>query len=303
MNVFSATFDAIGVANQVTVTDERVLEDAVAVARAEVAALDEACSRFREDSELARVNRTGEGVVSPLLLDAVEAALMSAETTDGLVDPTVGGAMQALGYDRDFDVIVRGLTPTFELRPASGWRTVAVDRSSSRIRLRRGGELDLGATAKAFASDRIAHTIYAATRSSVLVSLGGDIACAGLSPDGGWPILVTDDSRAHDGVGQVVSIRDGGLATSSITVRRWRSGNVEMHHIIDPRTGAPARGVWRTVSVAADTCLAANTAATAAIVMGATAPAWLEERGLAARLVRVDGDVVAVGGWPEQVAS
>ena len=209
--------------------------------------------------------------------------------------------MRALGYDRDFDVVVhRGATPTFALRPASGWRSVVVDREASTVRLRRGTELDLGATAKAFAADRIAKAIRRATRASVLVSLGGDISVAGPAPEGGWPVLVTDDSRARDARGQTVAIESGGLATSSTTVRRWRAGAVEVHHIVDPVTGAPAAETWRTVSVAAPTCLAANIAATAAIVIGAAAPIWLEQRGRAARLIRPDGAIALTGGWPSQ---
>jgi thiamine biosynthesis lipoprotein len=165
------------------------------------------------------------------------------------------------------------------------------------VQLRRGTELDLGATAKAFAADRIAALVYESTGSDVLVSLGGDIAVQG-APPRGWPIRVTDDHRTAEGYGQTVAIAAGGLATSSTTVRRWRAGRVEAHHIVDPATGAPAAEHWRTISVAAPTCVAANTAATAAIVKGARAVHWLEGRGHAARLVAVDGSVVYVGGWP-----
>jgi FAD:protein FMN transferase len=301
MEAHSASFEAIGVTNQVTVAHEPVLASALAIARAEVAALDEACSRFRDDSELARLNRTAGGAASTLLLDAVETALAAAATTGGAVDPTVGPAMRALGYDRDFDVVVRlGARATFELLPATGWRSVRVDRAAATIRMPRGTELDLGATAKALAADRIAHAVVAATGSPALVSLGGDIAVAGDPPAGGWPILITDDARAENARGQVVAIEAGGLATSSTTVRRWRAGTSELHHIVDPATGAPAAGHWRTVSVAAPTCVAANTAATAAIVRGLDAVRWLEERRLAARLVRPDGRVVYTGGWPPE---
>ncbi len=103
--------------------------------------------------------------------------------------------------------------------------------------------------------------------------------------------------------GQVVAIREGGLATSSTTVRRWKAGRTQVHHIVDPSTGAPAVEHWRTASVTAKTCLEANAAATAAIVLGPRAPAWLEARGLAARLLRLDGRVQAIGGWPEDIAS
>jgi FAD:protein FMN transferase len=303
----SATFDAIGVTNQVTVTDRRALAPALAIAEAEVAALDLACSRFRGDSELALLNgsRGRPTTVSPLLLAALQVALGAARDTDGLVDPTVGAAMRGIGYDSDFAVVVaRGTHPTFTLVPAAGWRSVQVDAEHARVRLRRGTELDLGATAKAFAADRIAASISASTGSDVLVSLGGDIAVQG-APPGGWPILVTDDHRTAGGCGhtaggpgQTVAILEGGLATSSTTVRRWRAGRVEAHHIVDPATGAPAAEHWRTISVAAPTCVEANTAATAAIVEGARAVAWLEARGHAARLVAVDGFVVRVGDWP-----
>ena len=159
-----------------------------------------------------------------------------------------------------------------------------------------GLEVDqVGATAKAYAADAIADLIHLETGSPALVSLGGDVAVAG---EAGWPLLVTDSSRAHHAAGEVVEIRRGGLATSSTTVRRWVAGEVELHHIVDPATGAPASESWRTVSVAAESCTAANVAATAAIVHGDRAASWLASRGVAARLVRPDGDVVTVGGWP-----
>jgi len=297
---YTAAFDAIGVTNEITVVDPAALPEAARIARVELAALDDACSRFRDDSELARLNASGAATVSTLLLDAVVVALDAARRSQGLVDPTVGGALRALGYDRDFDVLVRdGVSPRFELVPASGWQSVMVDGEARTVSLRPGTELDLGATAKAFAADRIAERARAATGASVLVSLGGDVAVAGRPPDEGWPVLVTDDSRSRSGVGQTVAIRDGGLATSSTTVRRWRAGSVDLHHIVHPATGAPVSDVWRTVTVAAGSCVDANVAATAAIVRGDGAPMWLESLGLAARLIRADGEVVRAGDWPD----
>jgi FAD:protein FMN transferase len=299
----TAAFEAIGVTCQVTVTDADALSDALRIARLEVAAIDGACSRFRDDSELSRLNHRGSGAVSPLLLAAIETALSAAAKSDGLVDPTVGKAMRSIGYDRDFDVLVRtGADPVLELVPASGWQSVAVDPERSSVTLRHGTELDLGATAKAFAADRIARSVYETSGVGALVSLGGDIAVAGAPPSEGWPVRVTDDHRRSDGEGQTVSIHEGGLATSSTTVRRWRAGDVEMHHIVDPATGAPALETWRTVTVAAASCVDANTAATAAILRGATAPAWLDALGLSARLVQPDGTVARTVGWPEERA-
>jgi thiamine biosynthesis lipoprotein len=133
----------------------------------------------------------------------------------------------------------------------------------------------------------------------MLVSLGGDIATAGPAPAGGWAIHVTDDHRdGPDAPGQTITIQSGGVATSSIVTRRWRHGERVMHHVLDPRSGRPVRGPWRTVSVAAATCAEANIASTAALVLGDDAPAWLAEHGLPARLVGRNGSVVVQGGWP-----
>lgn len=297
----SAAFDAIGVRNEVVVDSPDALDRAVAVARAEVAALDRACSRFRDDSELADVNRrSGTAVaVGPLLLSVAEAALHAAAATGGLVDPTVGRALEGLGYDRDFRLVhgssLRSLRPV----PAAGWRRVLIDRRAGTIRIPRRSSLDLGAVAKAYAADRIAARIRTETGANALVGLGGDVAVAG-APGGGWPVLVTDDHRADGPAGQVVAVSGGGLATSSTTVRRWRAAGRDVHHLVDPASGLPAAECWRTVSVAAATCVDANAAATAAIVMGESAPAWLEGLGLAARLVRSNGSVTVVAGWPPE---
>jgi thiamine biosynthesis lipoprotein len=133
----------------------------------------------------------------------------------------------------------------------------------------------------------------------VLVSLGGDVSVAGDAPDEGWHIQIAEDSRAAiTPEGETIAIRAGGVATSSTTVRRWRRGGVELHHIIDPSTGLPAAGPWRTVSVVAGNCVDANIAATAAIVRGAAAVAWLDGAGLPARLVDRNGATTRVGGWP-----
>ena len=121
------------------------------------------------------------------------------------------------------------------------------------------------------------------------------------SPPHGWPVRVTDDhADAPDAPGQSVAVRSGGLATSSTTVRRWTAGDARLHHILDPRTGAPARGPWRTVSVAAASCVDANIASTAAVIRGDAAPAWLDEAGLPARLLAHDGTVTLTAGWPSE---
>jgi thiamine biosynthesis lipoprotein len=162
-----------------------------------------------------------------------------------------------------------------------------------------GVSLDLGATAKALAADRAATEAHRAAGAGVLVGLSGDLAAAGPCPLEGWAILLAEDHRAaHDGPGPRVTIRSGGLATSSTGIRRWRLGDEELHHLVDPRTGLPSRSRWRTVSVAAASCVEANAASTAAIVMSESAEEWLLARHLPARLVESSGEVRAIGGWP-----
>jgi thiamine biosynthesis lipoprotein len=240
--------------------------------------------------------------VGPLLLEAVQVALRAARLTDGDVDPTVGEALIALGYDRDFaEVRARGApVRSFSLASAPGWRTVVLDRERSTIRVPRGVRLDLGATAKALAADRAATAATEDAGCGVLVGLGGDFSIAGQPPEHGWRIRVTDDHRSEpEAPGQWIALRSGGLATSSTTTRRWRAAEGTAHHLVDPATGAPAADVWRTVSVTAATCLDANIASTAAIVRGERAVSWLTTLALPSRLVRIDETVVHIAGWPQ----
>ena len=252
-----------------------------------------------------RLNRhAGDEVeVGPYLLTALEVALGAAEATDGAVDPTVGEALRLAGYDRTF-ALVRlrdGRLVHVSAAPGGGWRRIEVDRERRTVRIPAGAEVDLGATAKALATDRAARRAAEATGDGALVSIGGDVAVAGAAPAEGWSVGLADDHAAPfpDG-GPAVSVRSGGLATSGTCVRNWATASGRAHHIIDPRTGVPAVSPWRTVSVAAASCVDANTASTAAVVLGEAAPEWLATRRLPARLVGEDGDVIRVAGWPEE---
>jgi thiamine biosynthesis lipoprotein len=293
----------------VVASDGDRLPDAVDAVGVTVDAFDLACSRFREDSELSALNRAGGQAVrvSRLLLEAVAAGVRAAELTDGDVDPTLGEALIALGYDRDFEFGLDRQTASGPAPPkralaftsVAGWRTIRIDLDAGTVALGRGVSLDLGATAKALAADHAAAAAADAAGGGVLVSLGGDIATAGPAPPEGWRVRVTDDHRAGvDAAGQWITIRSGGLATSSTTVRRWRSGGATVHHLLDPSSRLPVSGGWRTVSVTAATCLDANIAGTAAVVRGERAPAWLQSLALPSRLVSDGGLVRHVAGWP-----
>jgi len=302
VSVSLITFPALGTTATLCVADGAGLEPALAALETELLEIDAACSRFRPDSELSALNAAAGKPfrASPRLVAAIGVALRAATATTGLVDPTVGRALRVAGYDRTFEALCtteRRPPPRFELVP--GWRRVHVDRTTGVVTMPKGVELDLGATAKALAADRGAWAAAAAAGCGVLVSLGGDVAVAGEPPADGWPVLVTDDHAARlDAPGQTVSIRTGGLASSGTAVRRWRAGGAELHHIVDPRTGRPAETPWRTVSVAAASCVDANIASTAAIVLGRAAKAWLAWHRLPARLVRRSGAVEHVAGWP-----
>jgi FAD:protein FMN transferase len=295
------TWAALGTTCTVLVTPPGGLATACAAVVAELELVDATYSRFRPDSELARLDRAGHPTtVSPLLAQAIAAALRAARLTDGAVDPTVGRAMRAIGYDRDYtDLGGRDVPLVLRVEAVPGWRAIEFQAATRRVSLPRGIELDLGSVGKALAADRAAAVAQRASGCGVLVGLGGDIATAGTAPRSGWPVLVTDDSAAPaDGAGEVVHISGGAMATSSTTVRRWSQDGIERHHLIDPATSLPVVSPWRTASVVADSCVDANTVATAAIIKGARAPAWLASLGLATRLVATDGSVMRLDGWP-----
>ncbi len=314
----SASWRALGTLVRLVVTDRYRLPEARSMLRADLDAVDLACSRFRADSELSALYAAaGRPVaVSPLLAEAIAVALRAARLTDGDVDPTVGAAMNAIGYDRDFEQLPPDgpngpngpqeppgpQGPQVTVRTVPGWRQVRLDGRT--LTMPGGTRLDLGATAKAWAADRSAARIADSLGCGVLVSLGGDVAVAGPAPRGGWRIRVQDVTGDPEdppaGPHALVAIRDGGLATSSTRARRWRRGGDVLHHILDPRTGRPAGPVWRTVSVAAGSCADANAASTAAVIRGRQALGWLTMLGLPARLVDATGAVFTVAGWPDE---
>jgi thiamine biosynthesis lipoprotein len=303
----TAQWSVWGTVARIVVTDPRRLAEATDLVKAELAAVDAACSRFRADSELRAACRAGGRpvTVSPLLTLLVGAALEAARETGGAVDPTVGGALCGLGYDRDFAALTgREVAPAVRVFATPDWRSVRL--LGQQLTVPDGVLLDLGATAKAVAADRAAARVAKRLEVGVLVALGGDIATAGpvagdgrvsgdgAAPAGGWQILVQD--RPGDPADTVRLPAGAALATSSTAGRTWGRPGELLHHIIDPGTGQPAPTVWRTVSVAAHTCLRANTLSTAAIVRGHAAPGLLGH--VPSRLVTPDLDVLRLGGWP-----
>lgn len=333
-------FRAIGTTNRILATDLAVLPEATAIARDYLDALDRAVSRFRTDSEVCRLAVSAaagpaSALMSPTFAQALRAGLYAAALTDGLVDPTVGSAVIASGYDADLDLVqARAGFEVSDAGPVPGWRSVRID-DADRLTVPAGCVIDLGATAKAFAADTIAAMLADQLPGGFLVNLGGDLAVSGRIPDGGWRVGV---QTADGGTAQVVTTTGQAMATSSTRLRTWRvrhpglvpnlagrgqddnpaghgpdpkraAGALDddassrrtgatAHHIVDPRTGRTSSAVWAQVTCAGVTALEANAASTAAIVLGLDAPTWLEQRGIPARLDAGDGQVRLTAGWP-----
>jgi len=285
---------------RLVVTDPAALRVARTLVRAQLAAVERACSRFRSDSELCALTGGAPVRVSPLLAELIGAALEAARRTDGDVDPTVGSALRRLGYDRDVSLLraAADRPVLVSARQLPGWRSVRLDADV--LTMPPGTELDLGATAKAFAAARCAEVVARRCGVGVMVALGGDIATAGPAPRG-WRVLVAD--RPGEPACTIAVPAGAAVATSSTLHRRWRRGTEVLHHILDPRTCRPAPAVWRTASVVAFDCVEANTLTTAAMVRGEDAVAMLTAAGLPARLVRADGTVLTLSGWPAERAA
>jgi len=291
---------------------------AVGPARASAAglleAIEAACSRFRPDSDLSRANRNaGTWVpVSPLLAQAVVSALTAARDTDGLVDPTLALSLESLGYDRDLERVRAREVPTATPRPArpGGWRSLGVDPEGA-VRVPAGTGLDLGAIGKAFAVDLVAARVSCQLDVDLVIGIGGDVAIGSrgaVTTPLPWLLPVENPSAdlsqdasgapADGTVEELVRLSRGGLATSGVERITWHGSGRPLHHLLDPFTGEPVRRIWRTAAVVAPSCVEANTASTAAILLGDRAHAWLGARGLPARLVDRDGRVRYLGDWP-----
>ena len=247
---------------------EVVVEGATVEELARIQALfaerDAVFSRFRTESELNAVNAgRGARFVSPLFARMVEAALRAREQTGGVVDPTLGAAIEAAGYDRDFAALEPSDEPA-GAAPAAGH----IELYGRVLVLGRGVQLDLNGVVKAVAVDDALRLLSGPG----FVSAGGDLATRG----------EVDVALPRGGAVRVVS---GGLATSGRTKRRWTRGEVEQHHLIDPSTGRPSASPWEEVTVCGATCLAADVAAKAAFLLGEEGPSWLDERRLPGRFV------------------
>lgn len=254
-------------------------------------------SRFRSDSELSTLNRrAGEGWmnVSRTLWDVVNEAITAARLSDGLVTPGVLAALEAAGYDRDFTQIAGGVSARSQASPPprSDWRAIRLDPQRQAVALPPGMRLDLAGVAKGWAATRAVQRL--AAHGPALVDAGGDIAVRGARADGTpWAVGIANPFQPDEPL-DIVLLAHGGVATSGRDVRRWRQGDAERHHLIDPRTGAPATTDVLTATVIAPSLLEAEVAAKVVIILGSEAGmAWLAVRPwLAGLIVTETNDVL-----------
>lgn len=279
---------------RLVVTDPAVLDDARGLCEAVLAGIGAVASRFDPTSEISSLpDDQRPHALSPLLADLVAESLAAARATGGAVDPTVGATLVDLGYDRDLALLVDDGRPVARVRRVRGWRTVRL--VDDVLTLPRGVLLDLGATAKASAADRCARAVAARYGTGALVALGGDIATAGTGPAAGWQVEVRD--LPTDRPEQIAIPSGWAVCTSSTRRRTWTRCGERQHHLIDPRTSRPVAGPWTAVTVVARTCVAANAASTAAVVLAGTDQQWLRRIGLPARALVEDGSTRHFGSW------
>jgi FAD:protein FMN transferase len=239
-------------------------------------------SRFIADSELNRVNRAAGRLtrVSREFAEMLELALAAAAQTGGLVDPTLGRAIEAAGYERDFAEMRDDPRPPGTAVPSA---LASVRLAGRLLRMATNTWLDLNGVVKGKTVDDALGLIAG----EGFVSAGGD-----MTTRGGAVVSVPGSS--------VVRLVSGALATSGQDRRRWLRGGELQHHLIDPATGRPAQSPWRTVTACGAACVGADIAAKAGFLLAEEGPRQLEEWGLAAQFVHVNGDVVATTAWRRQ---
>jgi len=259
--------------------DEHLLADAVA----QIAELESRWSRFLVDSEISVLNRAQGApvIVSSDTFHVIQAAVDGAIQTEGRFDPTVHDSMVALGYDRTFDDI-RGSHDGMangDAVPAPGVAGIELDESLLAVRLPRGVAIDLGGIGKGAAADLVSDSVMTRGAAGIAVSIGGDVRVRGDSPSGsGWR-FEGDTSTLP-----MPALRDGGVCTSSVRRRRWRTRVGAVHHVVDPRTGESTSGAIESVTVIGASALQAEVLTKAAMVADYGAPALLERFGVASHI-------------------
>jgi FAD:protein FMN transferase len=294
--------DVIGV---VVVPEDRAPEARIALGQVQslFAEAEATLSRFRPESDLSKLNRSAGAPYqgSAMLFNAVDLALRTARDSEGVFDPTILSALVGAGYDRSFEMLADRDPGAAEPAAPSvyTWRDVRLDYARRQIYLPAGCGIDLGGIGKGWTVDLARLLLWPFEH--FVVDAGGDIYVAGTQADGQeWTIAVDDPRRPGSDL-CVLRIRDRAVATSTVVRRHWLQGGAERHHLIDPRTGAPAVGDVLAATVVADTVARAESLAKVALILGRDAgTAYLSrQRGTAALLALANGEVALTGGFEE----
>jgi thiamine biosynthesis lipoprotein len=261
-------------------------------------------SRFRADSELTALNRDPRETVpaSMLLRAAARAGVWAAEHSGGLVDPTLLDALENAGYADSLDrrepaplsEALAEAPPRRAARPsaAARWKLIGIDDAAGTITRPPGVLLDTGGTGKGLCADALAHRLAPYTR--FVVDCGGDLAVGGV----GAQLRPYEIEVEHPLTGEVVrrlTVGSGGVATSGLNVRVWRTPDGGFaHHLLDPSTGAPAWTGLVGATALGESALEAETLSKTALLLGP-----LGARRVLSRhggvIVRDDGDVEEIG--------
>lgn len=257
-------------------------------------------SRFLPESELSQLNQLAGRpvIVGPLLYRVMSRALDAAKATDGLYDPSLLTQLVELGYDRSFEKLTVTHTDNERaqhIAPGGRWREIILTPMLHQITLPEGVQVDFGGIAKGMAVDAAIEQLRQAGIQPALVNAGGDLAVLGVPiEEQQWPIAVQGKMDAW-----TIPLHHGAFATSGIARRHWQQGALTRHHLLDPRTGLPARsGLW-SVTVAASRCEQAEVAAKVAFLLGRKQGSkFLQQHSLAGLLVEEEGSWTTVGPWP-----
>lgn len=261
-------------------------------------------SRFRPDSELCALNAdpAHEVEASLLLRTAVAAGVWAAERSCGLVDPTLLGEIEAVGYESSQDGCVpaplkealAGAPPSRPARPrpAARWREIEIDHERGTVSRPPGLRIDTGGTGKGLAADAVAHRLRGYTR--FVVDCGGDIAIGGVGAQL-QPVAIEVEHPLTGECVHTLRLARGGVATSGLNVRIWRrSDDTFAHHLLDPSSGEPVWSGLIGATALAPSALEAETLSKLALLAGpAGARETLAEHG--GLVVHDDGDVELIG--------
>lgn len=250
------------------------LRSAIEAGFGEVTRLEAMLSEWQVSSEISRLNRDAGGAFIPLAPDTeavLRLARALARETDGAFDPTILPLVRAYGFQGG-EPRLPSEAELDAARAVVGWEVLEIVPGRARL-ARAGAAIGLGGIAKGFIADRALEAIRRGGARAALVNAGGDLAVFA-EDGGGWTVQLETPERPGETFAEI-RLHDGGIATSAATWRRAEIGGTLVHHVLDPRSGRPARGN-RSATVLAETAARADALATAMLVLGERARAWIE---------------------------